>query len=144
MKRLLIILIGVCAVLTSCDLHTSDGGDLDGFWQATFRENLLTGEVVDMRDYYAAWGFNGGLVQMNSSLPDLNNLIGKYTRTDNHLHIDHLYRFVHGVGDMEIEDVSSLDFFGFNQLEETFEILELNKNTLRLKNERVVLNFRRY
>lgn len=145
MQRYLIyIIIGICLTLTSCSLHRSDNGDIDGLWQATYKEDLRTGEVTDLRDFEATWGFQGALVQLNASTLPPQQIIGKFTLTDNSLLIHELYVFSHDKGDVPLEDVSALDIFGFSQLEETFQVLELNKNTLRIQSKRSILNFRKY
>lgn len=143
MKRLLIIyIIGVVSLFTSCDFVTSDNGDLDGFWQMTTKEDLRTGQEEDMRDLMISWAFQGGLVQMNSR--DLEEVTGQFDLTENSLKVWNLNQFTHEDGDAKIEDVNVLHQFGVYQLEETFKILELNKNTLRLQSDSVRLNFRKY
>ncbi len=122
----------------------SHNGDLDGLWQATFKEDLQTGEVTDLRDYEASWAFQGAMVQMNATTLPPQQVIGKFTLTDKSLLINELCVFTHHQGDEKLEDVSALDIFGFSQLEETFQVLELSKNTLRLQSKRAILNFRKY
>lgn len=141
MKKLLILMI--IGLLSSCNMETSNNGDLDGLWQATFKENIVTGSLIDLRDFNASWSFQGGLVQMNAStIPS--HVIGKFVRTDNFLKVNTLCIFRHGKGDEQITDVSVLEVFGFIQLDETFEVLELNEDVLRLQNSRVRLSFRKY
>ncbi|MBO5548276.1 MAG: lipocalin-like domain-containing protein [Prevotella sp.] len=127
----------------SCHLETSNNGDLDGLWQATIKEDIATGEVVDLRDYQATWSFQGKLVQMNaSSIP--NHVVGTFIQTENYLKVDKLSIFTSGKGDEPISDVAVLEVFGFTKLDETFELLELNSNALRLQNDKVRLTFRKY
>ncbi len=144
MKKLYILLgIGVSLLLMSCHLETSNNGDLDGLWQATIKEDIATGEVVDLRDYQATWSFQGKLVQMNaSSIP--NHVVGTFIQTENYLKVDKLSIFTSGKGDEPISDVAVLEVFGFTKLDETFELLELNSNALRLQNDKVRLTFRKY
>lgn len=131
-------------MLSSCDFVTSDNGDLDGLWQATIKEDLQSGDVVDMRDYNSSWSFQGGMVQMNASVLPPDEVVGIFTKTDNYLKVDSLCVFTHVNGDKRIVDVTVLDVFGFTRLDETFQILELNSDALCLQNSRVRLRFRKY
>lgn len=143
MKKLYIYIIGVSLLLSSCHLVTSNNGALDGLWQGIMKEDLTTGEVVDLRDFQATWAFQGGMVQLNSTtIPS--HVIGKFERGDKMLRIYHMAVFAHGQGDTPLEDVSMLETVGVSQLDETFQILELNSNTLRLQSAANRLTFRKY
>ncbi len=145
MKRLSIyLIIGISLLLTSCHLVTSDNGDLDGLWQMTIMEDLQTGEVSDGRDNSVSWAFQGGMVQMNGNTIPLNHVIGKFEKGGNSLRIYHMAIFTHSKGDTPIEDASMLEVVGITQLDENFQILELNSNTLRLESAAKRLTFRKY
>lgn len=144
MKRLHIYIIGVTLLLTSCHLVTSNNGELDGLWQGTMKEDLATGEVVDMRDSQATWSFQGGMIEMNATTIPPSHVIGKFERGDKTLRIYHLALFTHGKGDTPLEDASMLKVFGFTTLDETFRIIELNDDALRLETDKVRLSFRKY
>ena len=144
MKRLYIYIIGITLLLSSCHMVTSNNGTLDGLWQGMMKEDLTTGEVVDLRDYQATWAFQGGLIELNSTTIPPAHIIGKFERGDKMLRVYHMALFTHGKGDTPLEDVSMLTVFGFTQLDETFQILELNDDALRLQNSKVRLTFRKY
>lgn len=142
MKKHILYIIGVLALMTSCTIVTSDNGDLDGFWQMTTMEDLRTGVVTDVRENMVSWAFQGGLVQMNSMTRE--EVTGQFVLTDNYLKVWNLNQFTHQDGDTKIEDVKELYQFGIFELEQTFKVLELNKNTLRLQSDNYALNFRKY
>ena len=131
-------------VLTSCHFATSDNGDLDGLWQGMYKEDIATGTVTDMRDYNATWAFQGGMVQMNTIGIPASHVIGAFTKTDNCLKIERLSYFTHGKGDTPIEDFAVLSVFGISQNSETFRIVELNDDALRVESSQVRLSFRKY
>ena len=142
MKKLLIYIIGVLTLMSSCTIVTSDNGDLEGLWQLTSKENLQTGTVTDMREKSVSWAFQGSLVQMNSLVVE--EVTGQFTHTDDYLKVWNLNQFNHQDGDTKIENVEVLYQFGVYQLEPTFKVLELNKKTLQLQCDSIRLNFRKY
>lgn len=135
--------MGVATLLSSCDFVTSDNGDLDGLWQLTFKENLRTNQTVDMRDKMVAWAFQRGLVQMNSE--QLEEVTGEFALTDEWLKVTNLNYFTHTDGDARIDSVDNvLRELGIYGLEPTYQVKELSKSTLRLQNDSIRLNFRKY
>jgi len=63
------ILLAACTMLASCNIVTSDNGDLDGLWQLTTMENLQTGAVSDGRDVNSGlnWSFQSSLLVMRGA-----------------------------------------------------------------------------
>ena len=49
MRKLLYLIITFMMII-ACDIHRSDNGDLDGFWQLKSVDTLSTGGTCDMRD----------------------------------------------------------------------------------------------
>ena len=144
MKKLYLYIIGITLLLTSCNMVTSDNGALDGLWQGMMKEDLTTGEVTDLRDEQATWSFQGGMIQMNATSIPPSHVIGKFERGDKTLRVYHMALFTHGKGDTPLEDVTMLKVFGFTTLDETFRILELNDDALRVETDNVRLTFRKY
>ena len=142
MKRLLIYIIGVGLLMTACDIERSDNGDLDGLWPMTSKELLGTYKVNDMKDANVSWAFQGGMVQMNCMA--IQEVTAQFSLIDNYLKIWNVNHFTHVAGDTKIDSVEVLYDLGIYQLQETFQVLELNKNTLRLQNDSVRLVFRKY
>lgn len=132
-------------LLSACETATSDNGDLDGLWQMTIKENLMTGDVEDMRQYQVTWSFQGGMVQLNvpGKIPG-SHVIGKFTHGEDYIRIYHLAVFSHGHGDDVITDPSMIERAGFYRLDETFKVLELNSDVLRVETDKVRIAFRKY
>ena len=145
-KCLKYILLCLCMTLSSCKLHTSGNGDLDGFWQGTTMENLETGELSDMRENNITWSVQGDLLVMRSHA-EAEGIIWRFDLTDNVLHIYEPYysrRFAEEGTDVPVEDVADLIPYGISELEEYFKVLELDGNTMRLESMDVRLTFRKY
>ena len=141
--RVTIMVTMMTTLLASCDFVTSDNGDLDGLWQMTVKEHVRSSEVTDMRARRVSWAFQGGLVQMNSE--QIEEVTGQFTLTDDVLRVTNLNHFTHTDGDSRIDSVDDvMRELGVYRLEETYEVKELNKNTLRLQNDSVRLVFRKY
>jgi len=139
-------LMFLCVALSSCKLHTSGNGDLDGFWQGTTMENLETGELSDMRENNITWSVQGDLLVMRS-IAETEGIIWRFDMTDNVLHIYEPYysrRFGEEGTDVPVEDVADLIPYGISELEEYFKVLELDGNTMRLESMDVRLTFRKY
>lgn len=140
------LLLGVCLILSSCKLHTSGNGDLDGYWQGLTMEDLQTGELSDMREKNITWSVQGDLLVMKS-IAETEGIIWRFDLTDNVLHIYEPYysrRFAEEGTDVPVENVEDLTLFGISDLEEYFKVLELDGNTMRLESASVRLTFRKY
>ena len=48
-------------MIIACDIHRSDNGDLDGFWQLKSVDTLSTGGTCHMRDSMRFWTFQATL-----------------------------------------------------------------------------------
>lgn len=56
MKHFLFFIIGIGLLLTSCDIETSDNGDLDGYWHLVRVDTLATGVSSDLSETRVFWG----------------------------------------------------------------------------------------
>ena len=67
MKKLSYILIALLAMtMASCEINSSDNGDLDNWWYLRQVENINENDNVNVEDYVAKkvfWGFIGKLMQ---------------------------------------------------------------------------------
>ena len=139
------LLLSLCLALSSCKLHTSGNGDLDGYWQGLTMEDLQTGELSDMREKTITWSVQGDLLSMRSSVAG--EIIWRFDHTDGVLSLSEPYYSRRGYAegtDVPVEDVNDLAPYGIYNLEEYFKVLELDGNTLRLESASVRLTFRKY
>lgn len=148
MKHLYYIIIGICLLLAGCDTHSSDNGELDGFWQVRTMENLLTGEVADGRDHQITWAFQGDFLMLNF---DRNKggteYVASFIYTGDALKVHNPYfsgRFSEGNDDTPVEDAAVLNIFGIYNLEESFKVVKLDGSDMCLQSEAMRIYFRRY
>lgn len=146
MKKLYIFLmVCACMMLSSCKIQTSHNGKLDGLWQVVVKENLTTGESVDMRDYSATWSVQGDLLMMRmNGSPEL---IWRFRHKDDILVLSDPYlsaRFGEQGTDVKLEDVSVVEPYGLSALEEYLKVITLNSDDMILESSTSRLVFRKY
>lgn len=144
-KIFYILILGVLFV--SCELETSGNDELDGYWQMSQVDTLSTGGVADTREALVYWGIQGKLLQIRFS--ENRKYLGegfmfRFNREDDVLTLSspilhHLYKT-----DEPINDVEVLKPYGIFDLEEAFDIEELNDHHMVLTNDVLRLHFRRY
>lgn len=144
MKHFL-MMMGACLLLMGCELHSSDNGDLDGFWQLCQVESMATGEVTDMRESQQNWSVQGDLLvvryKYSTNVPEV---IFRFRHEGNLLTIYDPYISNRDEGDVKIEDETLLYELNIYHLEEKYVVLELDGDRMTLESEDVRLYFRRY
>lgn len=144
-KLYLLLAVSLCMMLSSCKLHTSHNGKLDGLWQVMVKENLTTGETVDMRDYSATWSVQGDLLMMRmNGSPEL---IWRFNHKDDVLTLSDPYisaRYSELQTDVKLEDASVVVPYGFSALEEYLKVITLNSDDMILESSTSRLVFRKY
>ena len=131
--------------LSSCNMETSNNGDLDGLWQMLTIENLQTGEVKDGRDVGTGlnWAFQGRLLMMRGS----EEFVWRFDHSGETLKLYTPYysgRFKEVHDDTPVTDATPLNVYGVYRLEEYFKILQLESDNMRLESPNVRLTFRKY
>ncbi len=144
-KIFYILTLGVLFV--SCELEISGNDELDGYWQMSQVDTLSTGGVADTREALVYWGIQGKLLQIRFS--ETGTYLGegfmfRFNREDDVLTLSspilhHLYKT-----DEPITDVEVLKPYGIFDLEEAFDIEELNDHHMVLTNDVLRLHFRKY
>ena len=133
--RLLLSAVVMMTLLTGCEIHGSDNGALDGFWQLTemtvWEEGEQTGPT-DMRESGIYWGVQGDLLRIGCTYFD-------FEYSGHTLRVWNPYS-----GDTYVEDATELKRYGLYNLEEIFIVEQLTGSEMTLKTELVKLCFRKY
>lgn len=141
--------IVLAVLLCGCELHSSDNGDLDGFWQLYQMDTIATNHSAEVRHLKIFWAVQGDMLEMRD-LHDLDatqchEIVNFYFRLDG----GKLYLSDPIVNNREISDSivtqpSTLEFYGVTQLDEVFDVLQLDGCKMILQSDRYRLYFNRY
>ena len=144
MKRFLIyIIIGIG--LTACsDVEFSDNGNLDGFWQLSRVDTVLTGRSVDYREKGLTWSFQGKLLDVRDVWKVYQDIVMSFNHTDNQLKTFSPFLVYREEGDWPIDDTDYLKPYGINRLEENYKVLELTSSEMTLESDLLRLHFKKY
>jgi hypothetical protein len=144
MKHILIymmVLVGL--LLTSCDIETSNNGDLDGFWQLQSVDTLSNKASADMKSQGVYWGVQKDLVEVRKYKGDSYNVYFKFDYSGNSLRLYSPYKDDRDEQDKAITDITLLRPLGVNALDESFTIEQLD-DKLVMSSSSLRLHFRRY
>ena len=148
MKKIMSIMAAL-TMLTACELHTSDNGDLDGFWQMTQMDTLATNRSGDMRSLKIFWAVQGDMLEMR----DLHAI----DVTQCHEKVNFRFRLEGGkllllepiANDREISDSiitspATVAFYGLSSLEQVLDVIRLESDRMTLQTELYRMYFRKY
>ena len=150
MKKLLYLLTLTYIILgfSSCELETSDNGDLDGNWQLLSIDSINTGGINNVKDKQIFYAIQFYLININAL-----NIKNEYITPNSFYHFsqsrDSLILYS---ADITKDDtyahkdsfLTGLRPLGINSLEEHFKIETLNSKNMVLKSKELRLNFRRF
>ena len=126
--RKLLYIFTMLLMLAACDIHTSNNGDLDGYWQLRSVDTLSSGMSCDMRDSMLFWSFQGNLLHVRDNKEEkLDKVFMRFT-----------------LRDKGITDTTFLRHYGIHDMPETLKVVTLNSSTMILENRVLRLNFRKY
>lgn len=145
MKKIFYILILSTVILSSCDVHSSDNGDLDNMWYLVQVDTLSNGRSVDYRSQKVFWSFQGSLMQTNCANDD-EKYMYKFEKSNQIIKVSSPFHYDRINGDEMIteETLDVIRPFGINSLNETFSIESLNNKKMVLKNDNLCLTFEQY
>ena len=144
MKRILLAfpLLSLLS-LGSCDLEMSDNGKLDGYWQLA-RVDTIGGGGCDMVSSRIFWSVQLHLLQLSDHSGRNSTYLLRFNQSDTHLRVYEPYLSARNEGDQPLSDAVVLQPYGIQSLDETFEIVRLDNNSLELESSLLLLTFNRY
>jgi len=146
MKKLLYLLFLPLLLLTSCDMESSDNGELDAMWYLVKVDSVKSGATRDYRDKRIMWSFQGDLLQMNKTERFNAYYMAYFKNEDGYLKLSTPFLFDRVKGDEILTEdrLEEVRRFGINSLEENFRIETLNSSQMILKDDVLRLTFERY
>ena len=142
--RKLIYLFFSILVCAACELHTSENGDLDGYWQLRSVDTLSSGNSCDMRDSMIFWSFEVNLMHMRDNKIDYEKVFMRFDLLRDTMMLYKPIIDMRDSSDIILTDFTILHHYGIHDVPETFKVETLNSSTMILKNKVLRLNFRKY
>ena len=143
------MLLGIC----SCELETSENGDLDGFWHLESVDTLATGGVRDYSNQHIFWAVEHKLISI-SDQETFNGFRGywaRFNQTGDSLVLTSLYRnhwhenFGSIGGDIPVVEINdTLRRCGINHLVEGYRKEKLSGSKMVLVTDELRLRFTKF
>ena len=145
MKHFLLLITGICLLLTSCDIETSDNGDLDGYWHLVRVDTLATGVSRDLSDTRVFWGVEMRLLEAVDHDHDMGHYgyLFNFERKGQTLRLYNGHKHERAEGDILVENVETIAPLGINALDDLFTIETLNSSDMVLKDKVLRLWFKK-
>ena len=136
-------------LMTSCEIETSQNGDLDGNWHLIRIDSLQNGKSADVSQQRIFWGAQLRLI--NAIDYDSGNPgyyfrfnLTESTLTITEAYANHWHEDLDDGGDIPITDAEELQPYGINTLPETFTIEKLNGNNMIIHSEKIRMSFKKF
>lgn len=152
MKKIFPILC-VAALMASCELETSDNGDLDGYWRMQRVDTLATGGSADVMASKRYWAIEHKLMQLRDFSQDFSGYYCRFDHTGDSLRIyDPYANHGHedsgqegGGGDIPVTDFASskLNIYGLSGLSTSFKVESLTGSRMVLTSKTVKIYFKK-
>lgn len=135
----------------SCELESSDNGDLDGYWHLESIDSLENGHTADLSKLHVFWGVEYKLISVRDTDHDADRYYFRFDQTSDSLKITQVY-LDHGHqdkgddgGDHPLDEVTeSLRYYGINQIPDAFRKEVLNSSKMVLRNSKLRLTFKKF
>lgn len=132
-------------MLAACEIHTSNNGDLDGYWQLRSVDTLSSGMSCDMRDSMLFWSFQDNLLHVRDNKEEkLDKVFMRFTLSDKVMTLTNPIIDLRDSSDLVLTDTTFLRHYGIHDMPETLKVVTLNSSTMILENRVLRLNFRKY
>lgn len=143
MRRLFYLFV-VSLLTVSCTLEVSDNGDLDGYWQLTRVDSLVTGNSADMRETGIFWAVQKDLLVARATKEPFLEVIFRFKHTSDSLILSKPHLAFRDSSDIIVTDASVLYRLGVTDLQEHYAVSELSSSRMVLRNNDLQLLFRKY
>ncbi len=137
--------------LSSCTLETSGNGDLDGFWHLESIDTLATGKTGDYSNRRFFWGIEHRLISVcDIDREGTSGYFFRFEQTGDSLFLGKAYKNNghqdggENGGDIPVDNVEPLRYYGVNELEEHFAKEALSGSKMILRSKTLRLKFRKF
>lgn len=131
-------------VMIGCEIHTSNNGDLDGFWQLRSIDTLSTGASADARERMIYWAVQRHILEVQDKHDTRNKILFGFSQRGDSLFLYEPRVNNRDIGDTLVTNLSMLQPYGVNDFEESYLIEQLDGGQMVLKSKVLRLWFRKY
>lgn len=131
----------LAAMLTACELESSNNGDLDGYWHMQRVDTLSTGGSTDLSDSLRFWAVQMSLLNLTDKGGDAGEFLLRFAYDSDSLRLYDPHYSNRMTGDPSLDDAAPLAPYGINAVDETFAIERLNGSYMTLKGGTLRLQF---
>jgi hypothetical protein len=131
-------------LLSSCELHVSDNGQLDGWWQLTQVDTLATNGSAPMKESKLFWAVQGRMLEMQNMEVGGPNVIFRFSLSHDTLRVWDPICDNRSISDSIVTDLTTLRPYGVLHLADTFRVEALTSDKMLLRNRAYRLHFRAY
>ena len=131
-------------VMTGCEIHTSNNGDLDGFWQLRSIDTLSTDASADARERMIYWAVQRHILEVQDKHDTRNKILFGFSQRGDSLFLYEPRVNNRDIGDTLVTNLSMLQPYGVNDFEESYLIEQLDGGQMVLKSKVLRLWFRKY
>ncbi|MGN1228031.1 MAG: lipocalin-like domain-containing protein [Prevotella sp.] len=142
--RKLLYIFATLLMLAACDIHTSNNGDLDGYWQLRSVDTLSTGGTCDMRDSMRFWAFQANLLHVRDNHDKIRKVLMRFSLNNDVMILTDPIIDLRDSSDIVFTDTTILWHYGIHDVPETLKVVTLNSSTMVLENRVLRLNLRKY
>ncbi|MBP5338619.1 MAG: lipocalin-like domain-containing protein [Prevotella sp.] len=140
--------LALLALLTACDMHSSDNGELDGYWQM-HTVDTLGGKSADIRSEKIFWAVQADLLEMVQLKGDITShrykdMVFRFQLNNGELRVSNPFWKARNIGDEPITDVEDVKPYGLSEINQTFRVEQLNSSDMTLSTDHLRLHFRKY
>lgn len=137
MKHFVLYIFVMGMLLTSCELETSDNGELDGYWHLVKVDTLATGGSNDLSETRVFWGVQMNLLQAVDHDHDTGHYgyLFNFDYKGQTLRLYNAHKHERADGDPLVENVEVLAPLGINALDDLFGIEKLNSDRMVLRDD---------
>jgi len=138
-----VLLLAAVMPFVSCELETSDNGDLDGFWHLVQADTLATSGVRDMRKERIYWSFQCDLLKVDDKTGNNKSILLRFDHSGGKMTLSEPYIYDRSSGDIKLEDAELLRPFGINDMTETFDMIHLSGSHMIMESPVLRLSFKK-
>lgn len=133
-------------VFGSCELETSNNGDLDGRWYLREVEHWREGRVEEVKEQRIFWSFQVRLADLRNVERQTSVFCRFDHKPDGTLRLHNFYLNDHNNSDPAMNDSTAvlLQYVKVKSMDETYYVEALNSKSMVLSNDSVRLRFIRY